>query len=422
MNPKFPGFPKLQANYLKKEGFTIWTDLLKTKNDFFRNPELPTIHGWYPLDSIDAPIQRYARNPYYWKVDTEGNQLPYIDRIEQTLVSDPETILLKAIAGDIDFQIRRISSLANYPVIMQYREKGNYRVITYPTSGQNYCCMFLNFSHKDPVLRKLFNNKQFRIALSIAINREEINQLLFKGLGTPAQPNPAPTSPWYIERYAKQYTEYDLNKANQILDELGLTKRDAENYRLRPDGKRLRIVISAFTPWPPENVEAMELVKGYWKKIGIEVAVKPTARELWITRMKAGDYDISTYSSKMGCFGYPPTVRAETFPFAQTSWWAPQWGLWFATNGKSGEEPPADVKKIMEIYEEILSETSVEKRNALIRKVIEIHGENFWTIGIIMEPTLGRFSVVKNNFRNVSRRAIDWETLAFCSAQYFIKK
>jgi len=408
---------------MKKEGFTYWVDLFSAKNTQCDNPELPVIMAWYPLDRIDVPVQRWTRNPYYYKVDTEGNQLPYIDKIERTLMSDLETIVLKCIAGDVDFYARRLTGVENYPIVMQNREKGEYRVFLSLNVGSNLNPVYFNFFHEDPVLRKLFWDKQFRVALSIAINREEINQLLFKGVATPAQPGPGPGTPWYEERFCNYYIEYDPEKANKLLDEIGLKWDKNHEYRLRPDGKRLRIVNSVFTRLS-SDVPEMELIKEYWKKIGIEAVVKPTGRELWVTQVQACKHDIASYLGNMGFGGAPPLTRPEVFPTSTSSYWAPMWGLWFSSGGKSGEEPPADVKRLIEIYKEVPKEISLEKRIELQKEALAIHEKNLWMVGIVREPDQGRFHIAKNNLGNVPsvkiRLSVDIPT-GF-PAQLFFKK
>lgn len=431
-HPKYTSMEKIKQ-IMKKEGFTNWTDLFKARANIpdIRdvNPKCPVIKAWYPLDAIGAAIQRYARNPYYWKVDTEGNQLPYIDNVHETLMSDAETILLKALAGELDYQGLRVSSLQNYPICKQNEKKGNYRVVPWMCNvGTNYGALYFNFFHKDPVVRKLFRNKKFRIALSLAINRDEINGLLFKGLATPSQSSPSKDTVWYNEKLAKQYTKYKPNEANRILDEIGLTKRDAQGYRLRPDGKRLQFVISAFTPWPPENVEISNLIKEYWEKIGIKIVVKPVARQLWTTQVAACEYDIASYAINYGFDRtQPPANYSPVVPIYEGSGWCQKWALWLGSGGKEGEEPPADVKRLWEIHNEYPTEISLEKRTELNNEAIEIHGRNLWDIGIVQEVPLGRFFIVKNNIGNATKNGKEAfrnarRSVPDCIAMFFFKK
>jgi len=412
---------------MKKEGFTLWTDFFLDKNEYFDNPERPMIEAWYPLDSYDTPIQRLVRNPYYWKIDTEGNQLPYIDKVQRTQLP-VEAMVLQAVAGKIDYLNRHISNLQNYPLFMQNREKGNYRLVFGTPPGLNYGTIYLNFFHKDPVLRKLFRDKRFRIALSIAINRDEINELCFKGLAIPSQQAPSPGDPWYEEKFGKAYTEYNPERANEILDEMGLKWDENHEYRLRPDGKKLRAVMIMLGGEAQEApyAEIQELVKKYWKEIGFEIVVKPTDVRLWVQRMKAGDFDIGGYAGNAGSAGYSPVKSVFVFPFWNSCYWGTQWGLWFATAGKSGEEPPQEVKRLMEIYDEIRAEVSMEKRISLYKKAFTIHMENLWLIGIVNRAPQQYFYVVTNRFRNVPNH-LQMESGSNCrsayyASQYFIKE
>jgi len=420
-HPKYTPMDEIKKK-MKKEGFDRWIDLFGSKYEHFNNPGCPQIDAWIPINEVDKPIQVLVRNPYYWKVDPQGNQLPYIDKIERTLVSSAETIVLKAIAGDIDCQWRRLVGVENYSLLMQNREKGNFHIVLCVPIGMNLGLTFLNYSHKDPVLKELFLDKRFRIALSISINRDEINQLFFKGLGDPAQPTPPPGTPWYEEEVAKMYTKYDPTRANKLLDEIGLKWDKNHEYRLRPDGKRLKFV-NTVVIWPgTPYADIFEQVKRYWKKIGIEMVVKPVEVSLWVTRVRGCNFDIAGWNAWMGFGGKPPaTPGMYVFPTFE-QYWGPEWCRWILTNGKSGEEPPAEIKRLAEIRKEILSETSAKKQIALTKEAIRIHAENLWMIGGVREPLEHRLMVVKNNFRNVPDPFPAYSCNTYWSSQFFIEK
>ncbi|NPV06757.1 MAG: ABC transporter substrate-binding protein [Anaerolineae bacterium] len=408
---------ELQAA-MAEEGFDTWTDLFGAKIASFNNPGTPTVMPWVVENSVESPVQTYSRNPYYWKVDPEGNQLPYISGVSRTLVPDSEALLLKAIAGDADYQARRVAGLANYPVVMENREKGDYRVVSNLSPQTNIGTIMFNYSHKDPILKELFLQRDFRVALSLAIDRAEINDLLYKGQGTPGQASVAPGSPWFEEEHMQKYAEYDPDRANELLDGLGLTERDAEGFRLRPDGKRLTLVNLTFTPWG-ENVAIQEMVKEYWKAIGVEVLPKPTEVQLWVTQVHGLDFDIASYGVNFGFHGNPPIVR-ETFCIAESGQhWAPQWGLWYQTDGKEGEEPPEEVKQLQGLYEHILAEPSIERRIELSKQGLQLHADNLWMIGILADAPVGSFTVVKNNFRNVPEVPYDATTVHV--SQFFFR-
>ena len=183
-----------------------WQDLFGDKDNYVTNPDRPNCAPWIPQNTINDPIQLYDRNPYYWKVDTEGNQLPYIDHVERILVGDTEAILLKMLAGEIDLE-RGLTwgGMPSYTVVMENRDKGDYRVIAGYWANDSYGTCYLNYENSDPELKKLFNDRRFRIALSVAIDRDELNQLIFEGLGLPNNASVALGPPYYGENFFLKY-------------------------------------------------------------------------------------------------------------------------------------------------------------------------------------------------------------------------
>lgn len=416
-HPAYASEDDLNAAIAEGE-FDTWVNLFGAKTAAFNNPGTPTVMPWVVQDSVEVPVQTLDRNAYYWKVDPEGNQLPYINGMTRTLVPDSEALLLKAIAGDADYQGRRLASLANYPTVAENQERGDYRMIDTLSAQTNSGTIFFNYSHKDPVLKELFHTLDFRIALSLAIDRNEINDLLFKSQGSPGQASVAPGSPWFEEAHLKSYAEFDPDRANELLDGLGLTERDGDGFRLRPDGKRLSLVNSVFTSWA-ENVPAHEIVKENWAAIGVEVLVKPTESQLWVSQVHGLDFDLASYAANLGFFGNPPIVR-ETFCVLESNQhWAPQWGLWYQTGGAEGQEPPEEVKQLQGYYEQILGEPSLEQRIALSKEGLQLHADNIWMIGLLASPAVGAFVLVKNNLRNVPSQPFDGPTLHF--AQLYFK-
>ncbi|RLE07070.1 ABC transporter substrate-binding protein, partial [Candidatus Aerophobetes bacterium] len=420
-HPKYTSIDKIKK-MMKERGFNLWINLFSDRTNWLNNPGCPQIDAWIPQNTIDRPVQVFERNPYYWKIDTKGNQLPYLDYIKRTLVSDTEVLLLKATAGEVSLQSRRIRGLPNYTLVMQNRKTGDYRVIRCLSLGKNFGTIYFNFHSKDPVLRKLFRDRRFRIALSIAINREEISGVLYSGFAVPSQALCAKGSPWYEETFAKLYTEYDPKKANALLDEIGLKWDKNHEYRLRPDGKRLRLINLVNLSWPAENVDIQQIIKENWKKIGVEVAIKPVMRDLWSTRVSGAEHEIASYQMRMGSCGFSPLRSEYVFPKSPQIHWCPMWGRWFATNGKAGEEPPEEVKKLMEIYNKALKTVSSRERIALLKQAVRMFAENLWVIGVVQEAPQAEFCIVKNNFRNVPE-PLPYGVTPWChTAQFFIRK
>ncbi len=234
--------------------FKTWTELFLSRATLSQNPERPTMAAWMPMSRVSDPVFTLRRNPYYIGVDTAGNQLPYIDEVRFTYFADQQALNLAAIAGNFDMQARHIQ-MTNYPVLKEQEKNGKYRVLTWPTFGGADAVVNFNMTYKaDPEIGKLINTKDFRVALSIAINRDEIKELVFLGLGEARQGVPAPWHPYFPgKEWATKHTEFNRDEANKMLDALGLTKRDAQGIRLMANGKPATIelsVVPAFGAWP----------------------------------------------------------------------------------------------------------------------------------------------------------------------------
>lgn len=260
-----------------------------------------------------------------------------------------------------------------------------------------------NFNSPDQAKHQLYNDVRFRRAMSVAINRAEINELIYKRSHYPSQVCPAPGPPYHGESdLFKAYTAYDPELANEMLDEIGITARGSSGFRLGPDGKELRIVMYANTGWPSESPEVMELVKGYFEDVGIAMSVKPEAGPLWFARHSAGKHDMSCRGAHFGGTVIPPTLNANTC--ALSGWqWAPEWALWLDTNGADGVEPPEGVKRIRELHEMIMGEPEPDKRIEMTMEIFEIHMENLWSIGIVRtDPSVPPNIVLNKKVKNCS--------------------
>ncbi|MGQ9630114.1 MAG: ABC transporter substrate-binding protein [bacterium] len=427
-HPRYVAKDKLDA-MTKEAGFDHWVRLFQAKNDEWMNPDRPTLGPWQVKTQATAQLFIMERNPYYWKVDPAGNQLPYIDRIVHTLVESGEIINMKAMAGEIDMQFRHLQ-YSNFTLFKGGEKKGDYRVVKYLDDFETNMAICPNLNHKDPVLRKIIEDKRFRFALSLAINRKEINELAYLGMcEEPRQVAPLPESPYYTEwakKLAYAYVEYDPKKANALLDEMGLTKRDAEGFRLRPDGKTLALTIEVaagiFGPW----VDAAELIKGYWDAIGVKTAVKTEERALYYTRLYANEHDVGVWTSAAGMqpiLGpryYVPIISAIH------SIQAPLYAVWHESGGTQGEEPPvgSDIRKTIDLYEQIKVTVDEREQLRLWDEIMRLNAENLWVIGTLSSPPL--IGVVKNNFRNIAETGIySWVAHSpgsFHPEQFFFKQ
>ena len=297
----------------------------------------PVIGAWIHENGTNSDITQLTavRNPYYWKVDPEGNQYPYIDFLQYDVGEDTETLVLKALNGEIDMQDRHIATLNNKAVFFDNMEAGGYTFFDKIPSGMNTMIIAFNLTTEDPVLSEVFNNRDFRVALSHAINRQEIIDVVFVGQGEPYQAAPRPSSPFYNETLAKQYTEYDPDTANQILDEAGFAERDGDGFRLGPDGNRISFAVEVHTV-AADRIDMLELVQGYWADVGIDMQVEVEDRSILYDRKEANEHQAVVWGGDGGLeiFLEPRWY----FPFSNESNFAMLWNFWFNGDAR-GVEP-----------------------------------------------------------------------------------
>lgn len=385
---------------VQQAGAADWVQLFQNKADIhtFSNADKPVLYAWRLTTPYGAGTRVVAeRNPYYWKVDTEGNQLPYIDELVYNIYEDAEVLLLQALNGEIDMYDRHIATLPNRAILADNMEEGDYHFYDLVPAGGNAMVLFLNLNDNDPVKREIFQNKDFRIGLSYAIDRQEIIDLIYLGLSEPSQVAPRAESNIYDEELAKQYTEYHPELANEYLDRAGYTERDSEGYRLGPDGQRISFTIevtSAIQQW----VDAIELIREDLAEVGIDMQVLVADRALVWERMQAGEQDAMVWGGEGGLYMDALMGPYSYFPYSIYSKFAPYWSNWYQ-GAEPAEEPPADVKRQMELYDQVQATADPDEQLRLMTEILEIAKEQFYHIGIGTLPP--GYGIVKNNFHNV---------------------
>jgi peptide/nickel transport system substrate-binding protein len=400
-HPDYAGVDKIEEA-AADGGYDEWWQYFAFINTALENPDRPAITAWQMETPITTERMIFERNPYYWKVDTEGNQLPYIDTIQFDFVENIEVLNLRALAGELDMQSRHIL-IDNYPALMNGRQAGDYRVITWPNSGGSDASLMFNQSFRDdPVIANLLTNREFRIALSHALDRDEINDVALYGLGEPRQLAPLPASPFYVPEHPKRFTEFDPDRANQMLDDLGMTGRDSAGFRLSPEGEQFQLtvhVVPAFGPWRKIG----ELVVEYWKDVGVNVELSLEERSLHYEKMYANQLHIAMWNSggAENMFVYP----YWTFPYHPAARVGPEMGRWYQSGGEQGIEPTGDIMRLVELHDAAKSAT-MEERVEIGREIFDINTNNLFTIGTVgASPMVMGVYVVKNNFRNVPEQA-----------------
>jgi peptide/nickel transport system substrate-binding protein len=401
-HPDFVDQAELDA-LVAAEGFDNWVNLFKDKNTWQRNPDLPVLTPWKTVNPITTDNWVLERNPYYFGVDTAGNQLPYIDRVSMTLAENTEVLNLRAIAGEYDFQARH-NFLSNVPVFLENQERGDYTLYLDPAQhGADGAFMFNQSYEADPEIAKWLKNVDFRRALSLAVDRDSINEIIFLGIGTPGSAVVAESSPFNPgPEYRSLWSTYDPETANEMLDAIGLTERDAEGFRLRTDnGERLILEIPSI-PAFIQFTQLGELVKEDWAEVGIFANVVESERSLVEQRRAANDLQIFLWQNDGTdeLYLYP----YHAIPVDSTSGTGPAFGVWYASGGAQGIEPPDNVKQVLDKFSAGLIATP-EERIELGKEIWAQITDEVWTMGTVGQS--GAFMgvrVVNNNMGNIPAR------------------
>lgn len=382
----------------KREGFSDWTELFLSKMDLGQNTEQPTLYPWLLHNAVGKGSRvEFNRNPYYWKTDPHGRQLPYLDRVVFDLINDNQALLLKTMHGDIDLVDRYVNRLQNKPVLARNRDKGGYRFFDLVYGKENMADIALNLAHRDPTKREVYGNKDFRIGLSYALNRKEIIDSAYARQGKPSQSAPPPTSKFYDKEFAEQYTTYDVAKANEYLDRAGYSKRDGDGMRLGPNGKPITISIS-FTPDKPEWADVVQLVARYWKAVGVNTQSRSMEHSLFYKRKDINKYDAVVWDAG----GLKPLLNAMHVPVGGECNYGIAWGQWYQSDGKDGQEPPDDVKAQMHLYDRALETTDAKEQDQLTRQILQVAKEQFYSIGTVRSPQ--GFGVVSSSLVNAPKK------------------
>jgi peptide/nickel transport system substrate-binding protein len=386
--------------------YTDYATFEDMANDF--NVERPVMTAWKITEFDPGGTEMIAeRNPYYWKVDPDGKQLPYIDRIHFTLTGDNEAIMLMAMAGDIDMQARGMA-LSNITAFHENAEAGGYEVGLWANARASEETFFINQSYPDPQYRELFQTLDFRIALSHAIDRELINEIAFLGQAFPRTITVVDASPYFSEDIENIYGEYDPERSAELLDGIGLPV-GADGFRTFADGTVIDLVIE--TQDTGVQLDVIELVAENWNAVGLKTSIRSMTRDIYWPRAIGNEVMIATWSTDRGLV--PMVDPVYQFPFDERSWMAPAFGIWYKTGGADGEEPPDYFKEVMALYDQYRTTVDPAQQVEIGKEIVRISTEQLFTIGTVgMAPSP---VIVKNNFHNVitdQSFVADWITMA----------
>lgn len=397
---------KLQAAVVD-DSSRSWAALHNKRDDLynFDDPELPTLQPWMNVTSRNS--QRYVlqRNPFYHRIDSEGRQLPYVDAIEMTVAASG-LIPAKANRGEVDLQARGLD-LSDAPVLRKGEAAGGYVTHLWTSGYASEIALYPNLNYNDPVWRAVLRDVRFRRALSMAISRKTLNKTLYFGLARPVGMTALPQSPFYSEANAQAWAMHDADRANALLDEMGLA-RGADGIRKLPDGRKLEIIAETAGE-RQEEIDALELITEMWREIGVDLMFRPLDRDILRNKVYAGESMMPVwFGSNLGI----PTAEAaptEIAPVDQSVFSWPKWGQYYQTMGQVGE--PVDMpepKRLLELFEQWSRATTQEERSSAWREMLAINADQVFAIGLVSSAP--QPIVASNRLHNIPAEGVyAWE-------------
>jgi peptide/nickel transport system substrate-binding protein len=400
--------PQKLAAMVQESQARDWAQLHGRHDDMykFENPDLPTLQPWRLTTPPPAERFVFERNPYFHRVDADGQQLPYIDRVIFDVV-DNKLVPIKTGAGETDLQSRGLF-FKHYTFLKESEKNSGLVTRLWQTARGAHLAIYPNLNATDEVWRELFREVRFRRALSLAVDRDEINQIMYFGLAIGGNNTVLPQSPLYEPQYREEWASFDLDKANALLDEIGLTKRNADGTRLLPDGRPMELVVETAGE-ETEQTDILELVEETWAKIGLKIHSRPSQREVFRNRIFSGETLMSIWYGLENGIPSADMSPGEFAPTDQQQLQWPMWGQYYQTKGAAGEAPDMpDAKKLLEMFEAWRAARTTEERREIWETILPIYSGQIYSIGLIggvLQPV-----AVRKTLRNVPEEAVyNWE-------------
>jgi peptide/nickel transport system substrate-binding protein len=379
--------------------------------------DYPVNSAWHIVDNPSEGLYLWERNPYYWKVDQAGNQLPYIDTMRYDYIQDPEQGKLKLIQNELDTLGMHTVTMADYPFYKENEATGNYAVSDLISCMTDRYKLFPNhYIAEDPVLTEVVNHPNWVKALSVAIDRAEVNETLFFGLARTGGDAVNPISKYYKPAHGEAWAQYDPDLANQLLDEMGLDQKDSEGFRLRPDGQRLSYQIEhCGIRVGASTGKYCEMVVTYWREVGIDATVKEISESLYNERMNGDQVHCGIWHNDRCTDLLFPVEPQWYIPVGNSAQGTccPAWSDWYNAADRTAEglvTPPEEIQTLFGYVDDMRNVISEDERVAAGQKILDYLTENPLQIGLVLEnPAPLLFN---KNMRNLPRpkSLIGWDT------------
>ncbi|MFW6007251.1 MAG: ABC transporter substrate-binding protein [Halanaerobiales bacterium] len=422
IHPDFIG--EEEATELAEDkGYNNWFDYYNRVEEEARNlPEYyerGILNPYIPVEKNETTLI-LERNPYYPFVDSEGNQLPYIDRVKVELANNREMAATKASTGEADFASEHLKA-SDIPLYKRNEQNEDYTTNIFSSPFGSSMVFYLNYTHEDPEYRELFQDVDFRRAISLGIDREEINDKVYFGRAEARQVTVPPVNEFYKEEYARSYAEYDPDKANEMLDEIGMVDVDDDGWRETPDGEDFNPTL-IYTEYELDPTPILELVKDQWEEIGINIDVKMMDFGLWLETWPTNTSDMTVWSNNGGMgmrfrsfdglCEFAPVIYPE-----YVQW--PEYVKWYTSDGENGEEPPEEIKKTTGWAETIVNSPDEREVEEAADKLLQSMADNLWVIGTVGLPP--KPVIVGDTLKNVPQTGY-WGTSTENSTPYHFEQ
>lgn len=366
------------------------------------NPDLPTLEPWRPRTAPPAQQFVFERNPFFHRVDENGLQLPYVDRMVLN-VSTYDIIPAKVATGESDLQVTTVD-FADYTLLKEAEVRFPIEVDLWTRTQGSRVVLLPNLTTIDPVWRALYRDVRVRRALSLGINRTEINKALFFDLARESANTVLPESPLFREEYARAWTQYDPEQANALLDAAGLSPPGIDGYRMLPDGRIAGILVDSAGESTVET-DVLELVADHFRHLGIALWTRVSQRDLFRSRATAGLISMSVWTgldNAVPTADMPPNELAPTID-DQLQW--PLWGVHYLSGGLQGEPPDLpEVQELVALARAWRTSADRDKREDIWHRMLALHAEQVFTIGTV--NGVPQPIVRARDLRNVPERAL----------------
>jgi peptide/nickel transport system substrate-binding protein len=376
------------------------------------NPDLPTLEPWRPRTAPPADRFVFERNPFFHRVDQTGQQLPYVDRVELSVAS-AEVIAAKTATGESDLQGAGIA-FSDYTLLKHAETQHPVRVALWRRTQGSAVALCPNLTCTDPAWRAAFRDVRVRRALSVAIDREEINKVLFYGLARESADTVLPESPLFRPDYARLWTQHDPALAEALLDAAGLRRGKGGERRL-PDGRKAGIVVETAGESTLET-DVLQLIADHYRRIGLPLYIRASQRDIFRSRALAGSIVMSVWQ---GLDNAVPTADMSPEALAPTSADQLQWPLWgqhYAASGESGEAPDSpEAIELVDLLGQWRRSTDSATRAAIWHRMLALRADQCFTIGTVsgaLQPIVHAAAL-----RNVPREGLwGFEPLSYFGA------